>query len=349
MNSRFRRGPAIPVVLALLFAGLSVQTPYAGPPELEIRDLGTLDGYESHGHAINDRGQVVGRAVIKPAEIGSPGELRSFLWEAGVMTDLDTGNLIAVDINNRGQILMQSPRWLPSSPNACFLLDGDEPIDLGNLGGTTCFAGGLNNAGQVVGSVGVDVQGRPSSKAFLWSSGVMTDIGTLGGDYARAEAINDRGQVVGASNTGQLGNSHAFLWERGEMIDLGAPGAPWSAALAINNRGQVVLHSGSHVYLWENGTTTDLGTFGGDITYPNDINERGQILFAVNPASTMDFRYGVWEDGTMTWLPTLGSGDPSAYHLNNRGVIVGHDQADVADPSHVVIWVPGGASGRGDR
>ncbi len=125
MNTHLPRGPAFPVVAALLFAGLSVQMPHAGPPDLEIRDLGTFDGYISHGHAINDRGQVVGTAVIVPAQIGSPGELRSFLWEAGVMTDLDTGNLIAVDINNRGQILMQSPLWMPRGSNACFLRDGD--------------------------------------------------------------------------------------------------------------------------------------------------------------------------------------------------------------------------------
>ncbi len=350
MNSRFRRGPAFPVVAALLFAGLSVQMPHAVPPDLEIRDLGTFNGYESHGHAINDRGQVVGTAVIVPGQPGSsPGELRSFLWEAGVMTDLGTGDLIAVDINNHGQILMQSPLWRLRGSNACFLRDRDVIIDLGNLGGTTCFAGDLNNSGQAVGSVEVELQGRPTSRAFVWSSGVMTDLGTLGGIYAYAAAINDRGQIVGATTMQQFGNLRAFLWERGEMIDLGSPGGPQSAALAINNRGQVVMMSPPHVYLWENGTTTDLGTFGGDITYPNDINERGQILLAVNPTSTMEFRYGLWEDGTMTWLPTLGSGDPSAWRLNNHGVIVGHDQVDAADPSHVVLWAPGGAPGRGDR
>lgn len=349
MNRRLRKGLVLLIATGLLFAGLATRMPHAAPPELEIHDLGTFNGFTSVGNAINDRGQVVGTAVIIPGDIGTPGEIRSFLWEAGVMTDLGPGNLIAVDINNRGQILMQSRLETPRGSNACFLRDGDETIDLGNLGGTTCFAHDLNNSGQAVGAIGTEEPPFPTTRAFLWERGAMTDLGTLGGNYAYAAAINDRGQIVGASTTEQFGYVHAFLWERGEMIDLGTPGGPQSAALAINNRGQVVLWSGSHVYLWEAGSMTDLGTFGGDITYPVDINERGQILLAVNPPSTMEFRFGVWEDGTMTWLPTLGSGEPNAIRLNNRGVIVGSDQVDAASPSHVVLWARGGAPGRDDR
>lgn len=72
-----------------------------------IQDLGTLPGdVTSQANSINDRGQVVGTSC------NAAGSCRAFLWEDGVMTDLNTlvapgyaGILInAQDINNRGEI-----------------------------------------------------------------------------------------------------------------------------------------------------------------------------------------------------------------------------------------------------
>lgn len=73
----------------------------------EIRNLGTLPGdVTSEAHGINDRGQVVG------VSCDAAGNCRAFLWEDGVMKDLNTlvapgypGVLTtAQDINNRGEI-----------------------------------------------------------------------------------------------------------------------------------------------------------------------------------------------------------------------------------------------------
>lgn len=72
-----------------------------------IRNLGTLPGdVTSEAHGINDRGQVVG------VSCDAAGNCRAFLWEDGVMKDLNTlvapgyaGILTtAQDINNRGEI-----------------------------------------------------------------------------------------------------------------------------------------------------------------------------------------------------------------------------------------------------
>ena len=72
-----------------------------------IQDLGTLPGdATSQANGINDRGQVVGTSC------DMAGSCRAFLWEDGVMTDLNTlvapgyaGILTtAQDINDRGEI-----------------------------------------------------------------------------------------------------------------------------------------------------------------------------------------------------------------------------------------------------
>jgi len=72
-----------------------------------IQDLGTLPGdATSEAHGINERGQVVG------VSCDAAGNCRAFIWEDGVMTDLNTlvapgytGILTtAQDINARGEI-----------------------------------------------------------------------------------------------------------------------------------------------------------------------------------------------------------------------------------------------------
>ena len=69
--------------------------------------------------------------------------------------------------------------------------------DLGTLGGgLTARLAGINDAGQVVGSL---TRLEATHHAFITGpDGMgMRDLGTLGGDYSFAHGINDAGQVVG--------------------------------------------------------------------------------------------------------------------------------------------------------
>jgi probable HAF family extracellular repeat protein len=89
-----------------------------GIPLYTVTDLGTLGGASSGANAINNRGQVVGGSLNATPDPTNPGstELRAFLWQDGVMSDLGTlggpdayidsnGNLIgATAINDHGQI-----------------------------------------------------------------------------------------------------------------------------------------------------------------------------------------------------------------------------------------------------
>jgi probable HAF family extracellular repeat protein len=65
--------------------------------------------------------------------------------------------------------------------------------DLGTLGGSSSYAYGINNRGEVVGYIFAP----GSTHAFLYSARTMTDLGTLNGYATYAQSINDAGQIVG--------------------------------------------------------------------------------------------------------------------------------------------------------
>ena len=247
---------------------LRVKTP-ARPVALatavgSIMDLGNLPGAASaEGFAINDRGQVVGCSYLQFCNLasGSRDPQRAFLW------DPITQHLTDLTL----------PSTAPSE------------------------AFGLNETGQVVGSVNSD--GR---RAFLWdpSTGTMILISDPLTPGAAATAINGRGQVVGFGRIRGGLVDHAFLWTpdvpngtTGSMTDLGTlPGGSGSAAFGVNDRGQVVGCSYTNfcdptngsAFLWTpdvpNGTTgsmIDLGTLpGASGSEASGINNGGQVVGA---------------------------------------------------------------------
>jgi probable HAF family extracellular repeat protein len=101
----------------------------------------------------------------------------------------------------------------PEGNATAFLWHKGKLSDLG-LGGSNSIASGINDRGQIVGSVGL-VSGEDfRAFAFLWKNGVTTNLGTLGGTTSIATAVNNRGQVVGLSKTSGDAEYHAFLWSR---------------------------------------------------------------------------------------------------------------------------------------
>jgi probable HAF family extracellular repeat protein len=324
------------------FSENSITDPQTGFPETtavlwkngQVIDLGTLGGSSSGANAVNNRGQVVGGALNGiPDPFGATfnqqfisetvpfyffpvtTQSRAFLWQNGRMQDLGTlggPDSLAWFVNDLGQVAGQSTlNSIPSPttgvpPVDGFLWDHGKMADVGNLGGTFSFVAGLNNRGQMTGTM--NLAGDSIYHAFFWERGVLTDLPTLGGDFGNANTLNDLGEVVGFSSTANNQAVHGFLWSHGVITSLGVvAGDQCSAAHALNNHGQVVgesspscfLSSEVHAFLWENG---------GPMV---DLNA------LVSPGSELESAGGVGinDRGEITGTRSLPNGDAHAFIL----------------------------------
>lgn len=331
MRNRWLVNLATLSALFLSFGWLSAQ---AQNMSYSITDLGTLGGAMSTACSINDRGQVTGKSTT------TVGQLHSFLWQDGAMTDLGTLPQLAFSearsINNRGQVAGDSSA-AGGPPFHAALWENRGVTPLGTLpGGLASFAIGVNNRGQLVGA------SRTANKdvhAFLWQDDEMEDLGVLQSSYQQsvARAINNRDQIVGNSSLA-IGDpppppNHAFLWQAGEMTDLGTLGGDWSIAFGINARGQVVGGSftaagGVHGFLWQDGEMVDLGMLGGTSN-------------AAQPPLTASCNLP-------THFGTLGTTFSLANGINNSGEIVGRSIAANGE-DHAFIWSDGVMSDLNDR
>jgi probable HAF family extracellular repeat protein len=261
----------------------------------QITNLGTLGGNESLATDLNNRGRIVGftaNAVPDPFSMaGFATQTRPFLWEDGVMRDLDTlggTDGMAFLMNERGQIIGQY--YVKSTLTIDPMLWDEDGVaaDLGTLGGTNGTTWWVNNRGEVVGTS--NLAGDATHHGFVWDRGTLTDVGTLGGTNSEAFFINDGKEVVGRADVPGSQTHHGFLWKDGVMTDLGViDGDACSSGNAINSQGQIVGDAGvcfvgGRAWLWEeSGPMADLN----DLALPGSglhlqdarlINDRGEIV-----------------------------------------------------------------------
>jgi len=227
-----------------------------------ITDLGTLEGgFESAALAVNSHGQVVGAADnTKPDaaamfgfNFGWATQTRAFLWQDGIMQDLQTlggPDAVAYLINDSGQVAGVS--YLNSKPSAWCASASDQGYSL-------------------------------TTGAFFWENGTMHDIDGFGGTCTYALFLNDKGQVIGNSTLKGDQEQHPFLWDNGTLKDLGTFGGSIGSALWINNEGKVVgwaTYPGDQIYdaaLWDETGITDLGTLEA-YSFAQSINGHEQVV-----------------------------------------------------------------------
>jgi len=174
-----------------------------------LTDLGTLGGSFSYAAALSNWGQVVGWSYTSGDSV-----IRATLWQNGVVRDLGTlggPSSQAYDISRESGHVVGVADTSAGIPHAfLFRVDATGAVlsrtNLGELGGGSSYAYGVNNLSQVVGT--------SDGRAFRWESGVMTDLNTLlpadsGWRLESARAINDGGQIVGSGV--HHGQFRAFL------------------------------------------------------------------------------------------------------------------------------------------
>ena len=223
-----------------------------------VTDLGSLGGGTNGGAAlaINDSGTIAGFSFATD-RLGSP-EVAAYYdtaWHAlpyltGAPSDAYAE---AHAINASGECAGESTA--SDGQYHATLWKGGKAYDLGLLGGTSSQAGGMNDAGMVVGyfQTQPDANGITYDHAFLWTptsangtSGTMKDLGTLpGGTDSIARDINNNNQIVG------YGSNGPFLWDAAHgmrsLNDLvtsaqlnPTPDAYYmNDAVAINDNGQI--------------------------------------------------------------------------------------------------------------
>jgi probable HAF family extracellular repeat protein len=295
-------------------AGRCVERPvWTGVPRYVIISLRAHNAWIDTALGINDHGQVVGRGAVEGQSCG-------YLWDSGTARCLETppGATLTEpwDINNVGQVVGTAFGYTRSRGRAFLWEEGQEAIDLGDLGGGEASALAINDQGMVVGYSAVSYW---CSQAFLWEGDVMVPIpSAFGGSSSTAWDINDAGQVVGVAATASL-SARAFLWQDGVMQDLGTLGGNYSYAKGVNDLGAVTGNSQreldddgvTHAFLWDAGQMTDLGLLGGFLgSRAGAINDRGQVVGSAS-------RGGPWLG--FLYDPESGVSDLDSLVSPNRG------------------------------
>ena len=247
--------------------------------------------------------------------------------------------------------------------------------DLGTLGGSFAFAGGISDSGWVLGYS--TLPGDDVTHAFLWRKGVMTDLGTLGGPNSFSEfRPNDFGQGGGYSDTstpdpngedycgfGTQLICHAFSWRDGALRAQPTLGGNNGVGFGTNNLGDLAGSAENNIHeptcagtgqvlqykpvLWRRGHIYELPTLGKDqVGVAYAINDWGQAVGQTGPCGTEAFggegHAVLWNNGKPFDLGSLGGATNNApQDINNWGQVVGFSGLSGDTTFHAFLWQKG--------
>ena len=191
------------------------------------------------------------------------------------------------------------------------------------LGGTSSYAYGINDSGQIVGSI---TGANGTTSATLWSNGTTAYLDSLGGSYNTAIGINASGQIGGIVSSAN-GLQSAAIWSNGTLVTTGSSVMQWQGNV-INNAGQVVFTDYANggpqsATVWSNGIITNLSPLTGNSdSQAKAINNASQVVGS-------SFAGGVetatlWSGGNATALAAVtGYSGSQARAINDSGLVVG--------------------------
>jgi len=165
---------------------------YSNGHMTDLRTLGGSSGV-SDARAINNAGTIVGGSSYT---VG--GMVRAVIWVHGSILDISQGmQSDATDINDSGDVV----GTLTAIGRAYLWHNGTMQM-LGTLpGGTSSYASGINNRGEIVGTGYISTTNRLQYHAFIYRDGNMFDINNLvstnsGYVMANAFGINNSDQIL---------------------------------------------------------------------------------------------------------------------------------------------------------
>ena len=257
-------------------------------------------------------------------------EIVSFV-DLGTLGGLDS---TAYDINEAGHIVGES--FDSSGTARAFRWHNGVISNIEGMEG----AYGINEAGDVAGTIRLSVNGQHPERAATFSNGVLLNLGSLDTDDDASSSyvtkVNDLGVMIGGSNRGKNASldgtpTRAIRYQNGSMSDLGAfwiNDSAVSVARDINNAGQIVGHAQNEsgqfrAFLHEPGVgMIDIGTLGGGGANAYAINQWGEIVGAASLGFTN--HAFIRRNGVMSQLPGVDFADSSqANDINDDGLIVG--------------------------
>lgn len=224
-----------------------------------------------------------------------------------------------------------------------YALSGSTVTEIPTLAGTgaagdgvAALAFGVNDAGHVVGTSQVRVNGAPH--AFLFRGGQLTDLNEqIGGETGQAFDINNAGVIVGTHGSNPNFGTAFVLRPDGSVIDLG-PGVGYAVSDSgyvvgetLNGNGfsvPFVFRDANNNGLADAGETSLLGTLGGQhFNLALGVNASGRVVGQSTDASGRGYAV-VWPSNEPGAAPqdlgNLGAGNSAALGINNAGLVVGH-------------------------
>jgi probable HAF family extracellular repeat protein len=197
-----------------------------------MSDLGTLGGALSVANGINAAGDVVGYS-----ELAGGHEVQGFLHRDGVTMPVGPPGFTASAIDGRGRI---AGTMVVGAHVHAALIDGEDVIDLGTLGGEPSFGKAFDARGRVLGDSYTGSFGPV--RAFAWLDGVIVDLGALESGpqaYTQVYGAGPHGEILGVSA------GRAFLLDDDGMHDLSAlapPGVVLVEGQGVDARGRVAAN-----------------------------------------------------------------------------------------------------------